>query len=125
MLPVNAVGERLEGKPHEPFDGGAEETRWSRPVARLRSTLHFTHGWMGRGWKRSNRHRASPSPDSSANVCDRLPDALASTVARRMRATDHQPDPLIAQAELEALARTLDRSHPGAAASLRQGWPRP
>jgi hypothetical protein len=22
MLPVNAVGERLEGKPHEPFDGG-------------------------------------------------------------------------------------------------------
>jgi len=39
MLPVNAVGERLEGKPHEPFDGGAEETRWSRPVARLRSTL--------------------------------------------------------------------------------------
>ena len=76
---------------------------------------------MGRGWKRSNRHRASPSPDSSANVCDRLPDALASTVARRMRATDHQPDPLIAQAELEALARTLDRSHPGAAVSLREG----
>jgi len=25
MLPVNAVGERLEGKPHEPFDGRAEE----------------------------------------------------------------------------------------------------
>jgi putative transposase len=59
------------------------------------------------------------------NVPDRLPDAVASTVARRMRAADHQPDPLIAQADLEALARELDRSHPGAAASLRQGWPRP
>jgi putative transposase len=55
------------------------------------------------------------------NVTDRLPDALASTVAKRMRAAYHQPDPLIAQAELEALARELDRSHPGAAASLREG----
>jgi hypothetical protein len=26
MLPVNAVSERLEGKPHEPFDGGELET---------------------------------------------------------------------------------------------------
>lgn len=26
MLTVNAVGERLEGKPHEPFDGRVEET---------------------------------------------------------------------------------------------------
>ena len=26
MLPVNAVGERLEGKPHEPFDGEGLET---------------------------------------------------------------------------------------------------
>jgi putative transposase len=57
------------------------------------------------------------------NVTDRLPDAVASTVAKRMRAAYHQPDPLIAQAELEALARELDRSHPGAAASLREGLP--
>src|SRR5919108_188496 len=50
-----------------------------------------------------------------------LPDAVTSTVAKRMRAAYHHPDPLIAQAELEALARELDRSHPGAAGSLREG----
>jgi putative transposase len=55
------------------------------------------------------------------NVTDRLPDALGSTVAKRMRAAYHIADPLLAQAELEALARELDRSHPGAAASLREG----
>jgi putative transposase len=55
------------------------------------------------------------------NVSDRLPDALASVVAKRMRAAYRTPDPLIAQAELEALARELDRSHPGAAGSLREG----
>jgi putative transposase len=55
------------------------------------------------------------------NVTDRLPDALASTVAKRVRRAYHHTDPLVAQAELEALARELDRSHPGAAASLREG----
>lgn len=55
------------------------------------------------------------------NVTDRLPDALGSTVAKRMRSAYHHPDALVAQAELEALARELDRSHPGAAASLREG----
>ena len=55
------------------------------------------------------------------NVTDRLPDAVAATVAKRMRRSYHHPDPLIAQAELEALARELDRSHPGAANSLREG----
>jgi putative transposase len=55
------------------------------------------------------------------NVCDRLPDAVASTVAKRMRRAYHHADPLVAQAELEALARELDRSHPGAAASLQEG----
>jgi putative transposase len=55
------------------------------------------------------------------NVTDRLPDAVAATVAKRMRRAYHHPDALIAQAELEALARELDRSHPGAAASLREG----
>jgi len=55
------------------------------------------------------------------NVCDRLPDALASTVAKRMRMAYHLADPLPAEAELEGLARSLDRSHPGAAASLREG----
>jgi putative transposase len=55
------------------------------------------------------------------NLTDRLPDTLASVVAKRMRAAYRNPDPLVAQAELEALARELDRSHPGAAASLREG----
>jgi putative transposase len=55
------------------------------------------------------------------NVTDRLPDAVASTVAKRMRRAYHHSDPLVAQAELEALARELDRSHPGAAGSLREG----
>jgi putative transposase len=55
------------------------------------------------------------------NVTDRLSDAVASTVAKRMRRAYHHPDALVARAELEALARELDRSHPGAAASLREG----
>jgi putative transposase len=55
------------------------------------------------------------------NVTDRLPDALASVVAKRMRTAYRNPDPLMAQADLEALARELDRSHPGAAGSLREG----
>jgi putative transposase len=55
------------------------------------------------------------------NVTDRRPDALASTVAKRMRRAYHHADALVAEADLEALARELDRSHPGAAASLREG----
>jgi putative transposase len=55
------------------------------------------------------------------NVTDRLPEAVASTVAKKLRRAYHHADPLIAQAELETLARELDRSHPGAAASLREG----
>jgi putative transposase len=54
------------------------------------------------------------------NVTDRLPKALASTVAKRIRRAYHLPDPLVAQAELEALARELGRAHPGAASSLRE-----
>ena len=58
------------------------------------------------------------------NVTDRLPAALASTLAKRMRRAYHHGDALVAEADLEALARELGRSHPGAAASLREGWPR-
>jgi putative transposase len=54
-------------------------------------------------------------------VTDRLPDALASTVAKRMRQAYHLADPLTAEAELEGLARSLDRAPPGAASSLREG----
>ena len=55
------------------------------------------------------------------NVTDRLPASLASTVAKRMRGAYHHSDALVAEADLGALARELDHSHPGAAASLREG----
>jgi putative transposase len=55
------------------------------------------------------------------NVRDRLPDKLRTVVERRMRAAYHAGSALAAQAELEALAAELDKTHPGAAASLREG----
>ena len=55
------------------------------------------------------------------NVGDKLPDHLASTVAKRMRRAYHAESALVAEAQLEALAKELDRTHPGAAASLREG----
>jgi putative transposase len=55
------------------------------------------------------------------NVESKLPKALAALVAKKMRAAYRDPDPLAAQAALEQLARDLERSHPGAAASLREG----
>jgi putative transposase len=57
------------------------------------------------------------------NVRDRLPDKLRSVVERRMRTAYHADSALAAQAELEALAAELDKTHPGAAASLREGLP--
>jgi putative transposase len=55
------------------------------------------------------------------NVTDRLPDHLASTVAKRMRQAYHAESALAAEAQLDALAKELERTHPGAAASLREG----
>jgi putative transposase len=55
------------------------------------------------------------------NVRDRLPDKLRPVVERRMRQAYHAESALAAQAQLEALAGELDRTHPGAAASLREG----
>ena len=55
------------------------------------------------------------------NVQDRLPDKLRSVVASRMRQAYHAESALAAEAELVALAAELDRTHPGAAASLREG----
>ncbi len=55
------------------------------------------------------------------NVTAKLPDALASTVAKKMRVAYHDPNALAAQATLEELARQLATSHPGAAGSLREG----
>jgi len=55
------------------------------------------------------------------NVTAKLPDALGSTVAKKMRVAYHDPNALAAQATLEELARQLATSHPGAAGSLREG----
>src|SRR4051794_6303205 len=55
------------------------------------------------------------------NVQDRLPDKLRSVVAARMRRAYHAESALAAEAELAALAAELDKTHPGAAASLREG----
>jgi putative transposase len=55
------------------------------------------------------------------NVESKLPKALAATVAKKMRAAYHDPDFLAAEATLEDLARQLQKSHPGAAGSLREG----
>jgi putative transposase len=55
------------------------------------------------------------------NVEDKLPQKLRSVVAARMRRAYHADSALAAEAELSALAAELDRTHPGAAASLREG----
>jgi putative transposase len=55
------------------------------------------------------------------NVSDKLPEKLRSVVAARMRRAYHADSALAAEAELTALAAELDKTHPGAAASLREG----
>jgi transposase-like protein len=55
------------------------------------------------------------------NVEDRLPEKMRSVVASRMRRAYHADSALAAEAELNALAAELDRTHPSAAASLREG----
>src|SRR5581483_1265406 len=55
------------------------------------------------------------------NVTDRLPNHLAATVGKRMRQAYRADTALEAEAQLEALAKELERTHPGAAASLREG----
>jgi len=55
------------------------------------------------------------------NVADKLPDHLAATVGKRMRAAYHAESAILAEAQLEALAKELERTHPGAAGSLREG----
>jgi len=55
------------------------------------------------------------------NVQDKLPQKMRQVVAARMRRAYHADSALAAEAELTALANELDRTHPGAAASLREG----
>jgi putative transposase len=55
------------------------------------------------------------------NVIDKLPDRLKQVTERRMRQAYHAESALKAEGELEQLARELAKTHPGAAASLREG----
>jgi putative transposase len=55
------------------------------------------------------------------NVRDKLPQRLGGPVERRMRAAYHAASALDAEAQLLTLARELDKTHPGAAASLAGG----
>jgi transposase-like protein len=55
------------------------------------------------------------------NVQDRLPQRLRGPVGAKMRQAYHADSALDAEAQLTALVRELDRTHPGAAASLREG----
>ncbi len=55
------------------------------------------------------------------NVKDHLPQRLRSSVGHRMTDAYHTGSALDAEAALLAPAKELDRTHPGAAASLREG----
>jgi putative transposase len=55
------------------------------------------------------------------NVKDHLPQRLRSSAGRKMTDAYHAASALEAEAALLALAKELDRTHPGAAASLREG----
>jgi hypothetical protein len=55
------------------------------------------------------------------NVRDKLPERLRTVAERRMRQACHAESALQAGAELAELARELGKTHPGAAASLREG----
>jgi hypothetical protein len=59
------------------------------------------------------------------NVADKLPDDLAATVMKKMRAAYHAPSAIIAEAQLEALARELEHTHPGARRWCAAGRSRP
>jgi transposase-like protein len=55
------------------------------------------------------------------NVKDHVPQRMRTTVERRMRAAYHAGSALEAEAQLSGLARELDKTHPSAANSLREG----
>jgi transposase-like protein len=55
------------------------------------------------------------------NVRDKLPERLRTVAERRMRQACHAASAVEAEGQLTALARELDKTHPGAAASLREG----
>ena len=58
------------------------------------------------------------------NVGDHLPERMRGPVEKRMRAAYRRWLALEAEALLTALAKELDKTHPGAAASLRRASPK-
>ena len=55
------------------------------------------------------------------NVLDHLPEHLHASVGRAMKDAWHSKDAVLAKRQLERLANSLAKAHPGAAASLREG----
>lgn len=55
------------------------------------------------------------------NVRDHLPEKMRGPVEKRIRAAYHADSALEAEGLLVALAKELERTHPGAAGSLREG----
>ena len=55
------------------------------------------------------------------NVLDHLPEHLHASVGRAMNDAWHSKDAALARRQLERLANSLAKAHPGAAASLREG----
>jgi putative transposase len=55
------------------------------------------------------------------NIRDKLPERLRAVAERRMRQAYHATSAVEAEGLLTELARELDKTHPGAAASLREG----
>ena len=55
------------------------------------------------------------------NVLDHLPQHLHASVGRAMNDAWHSKDAALARRQLERLANSLAKAHPGAAASLREG----
>jgi putative transposase len=82
-----------------------------------------SHRSPGRDWpSRSIDSTISPVETlKERNVLDHLPERDRDKVKRRLRQAWQETDHDIALEQLTALAVELDRPHPGAAASLREG----
>ena len=57
------------------------------------------------------------------NVLEHLPEHVHASVRRAIKDAWASRDPVLGQRQLERLARSLEREHPGAAGSLREGLP--
>jgi hypothetical protein len=64
---------------------------------------------------------AETAPTGLAHVQDKLPQRLRGPVGKKMRAAYHADSALLAEAQLQALARELDKTQPRVAATLREG----